>query len=173
MDNGLLNRAIGKITFAQSLSSSTDVTFSVVRTSAYITDVGVTPHSEVLDAFVSSETVYTALAVDLEATDNNIKVLSTSGFTGEVLQILVGEERITVQRIDAYTFRTINQRSGSQTSTILPPRAWCSGSRILSSPRLLFCLAAIQGERIARGARLSCLCRQGGWELMSRDSRRA
>jgi len=105
-----VDRAIGKFTFAEPLSKEGVVSFSVVQPSTYILDVGTTPHSELLEAFVVDQDVTTKLASTLGAGERTIKVVSTDDFPSEICYISIEGETIRVQVKDDYTFKALDAR---------------------------------------------------------------
>lgn len=106
----VVDRAAGKFTFAEALSKGSVVSFSVVQQATYIIDVGTTPHSEVMEAFVKNETTYTKLTDDLAAGILTIKVLDTSAFSNGIGYIDIDGERIRVVKTDSYTFKAQDAR---------------------------------------------------------------
>lgn len=109
------NKDLGLITFTDSLEISTNVSLSLVDVGTYISNIGTIPHSEVLDAFIANEDVYTELTQDLQISDNKIKVLNNYNFPNSYHYIKINDEKIYVKKIDQYTFETVGQRSNTQT----------------------------------------------------------
>ena len=103
--------AQGKFIFSQALTKTANVIFSVLHPGTYITDIGEIPHSEILDAFIPSTTVKTELTTDLIGGMDTIKVGSTNDFPAQVFYIQIEDERIYVQKIDKYTFKSLKTRS--------------------------------------------------------------
>jgi len=100
----------GKFVFSQSLTNTANVMMSVLDPGAYIIDIGEIPHSEILDAFVPSTTIKTELTTDLVGGMDTIKVGSTSTFPDQVFYIKIEDEKIYVQKIDKYTFKSLKTR---------------------------------------------------------------
>lgn len=107
------NKTLGKFIFTDKLTKTTDVTFSLMDLGTYITDIGTTPHSEILDAFIKSTTISTELANAVLTTDTTIKVLDTTSFPIGPIYIQIEDEKIYVKKKDIYTFEILKQRNNS------------------------------------------------------------
>lgn len=101
----------GKFIFNDKLTKTANVTFSLIDVGTYITDIGTNPHSEVLDAFVKNDTVYTELTSDITTEDMEIKVFDTTNFPIIPHYLQIENEKFYVKKIDKYTFKIIQQRT--------------------------------------------------------------
>lgn len=101
----------GMIRFSQSLSKDRKVYVSLLKPGAYLSNIGVTPHSEIDQAYYDNTSIFTLLAQTLNPSDNMIFVRDTSVFPSNTKYIKVGSERIAVSIIDERRLLIQNSRN--------------------------------------------------------------
>lgn len=113
-----LNPALGEITFVTPLSPSDNVTITISRLGAFISNVGVTPHLELSQMFVTGNSPLTTLAKNLAPTDTVIIVSNPQAIpvTASFLELrsTTARERVAVN-VDPITLAiTMPRQSGTQ-----------------------------------------------------------
>lgn len=119
-----LSATEGKISFTQSLSSFDKVRMTIIKLNAYLTNVGSTPHEELLNALVSSDSALTVLNEPLPA-----NAPAGSGVTvADPLQVPLDTSFIELRNSNLGVSEFLQVKVepdslGSRTITLLAPRS--------------------------------------------------